>query len=80
MLHRPVETADKSGPENLLLSNTLDHSVRTYEHNSTYENVVHTIPLETIPILKYVFKTFLNNPVDFLILYLKYGPSFHLSI
>ncbi len=62
---------DKSGPENLLLSNTLDHSVRNYEHNETYKEVIKTIPLETGPIFKYVANTFLSNPVEFLVLYLK---------
>ena len=62
---------DKSGPENLLLSNTLDHSVRTYEHNETYREVLKTIPLETGSILKYVVKTFLDHPLEFLVLYLK---------
>jgi tetratricopeptide (TPR) repeat protein len=62
---------DKSGPENLLLSNTLDHSVRTYEHNETYREVLKTIPLKTGPILKYVIKTFLDHPLEFLVLYLK---------
>ncbi len=62
---------DKSGPENLLLSNTLDHSVRTYEHNETYQEVLKTIPLKTGPILKYVVQTFLDHPLEFLFLYLK---------
>jgi hypothetical protein len=62
---------DKSGPENLLLSNTLDHSVRTYEHNETYREVLESIPLETGPIFKYIFETIRDNPVEFLILYLK---------
>lgn len=62
---------DKSGPENLLLSNTLDHSVRKYEHNETYEEVLKSVPLETGPIFKYILETFLHHPVEFLILYLK---------
>ncbi|HIB42930.1 MAG TPA: hypothetical protein EYO37_02980 [Nitrospina sp.] len=62
---------DKSGPENLLLSNTLDHSVRTYEHNETYQEVLKSIPLETGPIFKYVLKSFLDHPLEFLVLYLK---------
>jgi len=62
---------DKSGPENLLLSNTLDHSVRTYEHNETYREVLKSVPLETGPIVEYVLKTFLHHPLEFLFLYLK---------
>jgi 4-amino-4-deoxy-L-arabinose transferase-like glycosyltransferase len=62
---------DKSGPENLLLSNTLDHSVRTYEHNETYREVLESIPLETGPIFKYILETIRDHPLEFLILYLK---------
>ncbi len=62
---------DKSGPENLLLSNTLDHSVRKYEHNETYREVLETIPLETVPVLKYILETLRDHPLEFLILYLK---------
>jgi len=62
---------DKSGPENLLLSNTLDHSVRTYEHNETYREVLKSVPLETGPIVEYVLKTFLHHPLEFLVLYFK---------
>lgn len=62
---------DKSGPENLLLSNTLDHSVRTYEHNETYQEVLKSIPLETGPIINYVLQTFWDHPLEFLFLYLK---------
>jgi hypothetical protein len=62
---------DKSGPENLLLSNTLDHSVRTYEHNETYREFLKSVPLETGPISEYILKTFLNHPLEFLVLYLK---------
>lgn len=62
---------DKSGPENLLLSNTLDHSVRTYEHNETYQEVLKSIPLETGPIFNYILQTFWDQPLKFLFLYLK---------
>ena len=62
---------DKSGPENLLLSNTLDHSVRTYEHNETYREVLKSVPFEAGPIFEYILKSFLDHPLEFLILYLK---------
>ena len=52
---------DQSGPENLLLSNTLDHSVRSYEHNETYRNALKTLPLETMPIVGYIAQTALDR-------------------
>lgn len=62
---------DKSGPENLLLSNTLDHSVRKYEHSETYREILESIPLETGPIFKYILETIRDHPLEFIILYLK---------
>ncbi len=62
---------DKSGPENLLLSNTLDHSVRTYEHNETYQEVLKSISLKTGPVLEYILETIVDHPLEFIFLYLK---------
>ncbi len=62
---------DRTGPENLLLANMVDHDPRIYGHGEGYNEIARTLPLETVPVLRYLLKTGWEHPLEFLKIYLR---------
>ena len=71
LVHDHIVFYDQGGPETLLMSNLPDYPGRGYTHSPMFYSFVNKHSLTTLPVIKFVLQTALENPQSFLELYLR---------